>query len=263
MVRGTRLGPYEVVSAAGAGGMGKVYRARDTRLDRIVAIKVLYPRISTDSDLKRRLDLEARALSALNHPNICALYDVGNQDGVDFLVMEYLEGETLADRLRRGPLPTQEVLRYSIEIADALDTAHRQGLIHRDLKPGNIMLTNAGSKLLDFGLVKLTSTASSVPSRVTKSLSPSPEGMLLGTMQYMSPEQIECKDVVAQSDIFSLGLVLYEMATGHRAFAGNSNFAVAGAIVASEPPLLAALQPMVPRDLERILKACQIGRAHV
>jgi len=255
-VAGTRLGPYQLLSAAGAGGMGEVYRARDTRLDRIVAIKVLPAHISSDPNQRRRLGLEARVLSGLNHPNICSLYDVGNQDGVDFLVMEYLEGETLADRLHRGPLPTREVLRYGVEIADALEKAHRQGLIHRDLKPANIMLTSAGAKLLDFGLAKVTGSRSAVESPDTESLSLSNDGMLLGTLQYMSPEQIECKEAGPQSDIFALGLVLYEMVTGQRASAGDSQVAIAGAIVASDPLPITTLQPTAPRDLERIIKAC-------
>jgi len=260
LAAGKRLGPYEVLSPAGAGGMGEVYRARDTRLNRTVAIKVLPEHISSDSDRKKRLELEARALSSLNHPNICALYDVGHQDGVDFLVMEYLEGETLADRLNGGPLPIAEVLRYGIEIAGALDKAHGQGLIHRDLKPGNIMLTKAGAKLLDFGLVKVTGSASTVAPQATLSAALSQVGTLLGTVKYMSPEQIECKEVGPQSDIFALGLVLYEMITAKSAFPGGSEIAIAGAVLASEPRPMSTVQSGRPPGLERVVKACLVKK---
>ncbi len=236
--------------------MGEVYRAMDTRLNRTVAIKVLPAEISSDPDRSKRLRLEARALSSLNHPNICALYDVGRQDGVDFLVMEYLDGKTLADRLIRGPLPIGEVLRYGIEIAGALDKAHGQGLIHRDLKPGNVMLTKAGAKLLDFGLVKMTENPSAGGSQATVSMALSEEGALLGTLQYMSPEQIEGKEAGPRSDIFTLGLVLYEMVTGRRAFAGSSHAAIAAAILSSEPQPMRVLQPATPRALEGVIKAC-------
>ena len=236
--------------------MGEIYRARDTRLNRTVAIKILPEYLSSDPDSRKRLELEARALSSLNHPNICALYDVGHQDGLDFLVMEYLQGETLADRLNRGPLLTGEVLRYGIEIADALGKAHGQGLIHRDLKPSNIMLTKAGAKLLDFGLAKATENASTLAPPLTQSAKLTKEGMLLGTLQYMSPEQIQGKEAGPGSDIFALGLVLYEMVTAKSAFTGNSQAAIAGAIVASEPQPMKTLQPTTPPALERVVKAC-------
>ncbi|MDQ6707708.1 MAG: serine/threonine protein kinase, partial [Acidobacteriota bacterium] len=215
-----RLGPYEIVSALGAGGMGEVYKARDTRLDRTVAVKICTGHF-TD-----RFEREARAISSLNHPNICALYDVGREDGIDFLVMEHLEGESLEARLRKGPLPLPEALQIAIQIADALDTAHRQGVVHRDLKPGNVMLTRGGAKLLDFGLAKITEmpgaasgNRSSLPT-VAQSLTT--EGSILGTFQYMAPEQLEGKEADARSDIFAFGATLYEMLTGRKAFQGSS-----------------------------------------
>src|ERR1022692_596130 len=205
---GTKLGPYEVLSAIGAGGMGEVYKARDTRLDRIVAIKVLPTHLADRSELRERFEREAKTIASLNHPHICVLHDIGQQDGIDYLVMEYLEGETLAQRLVKGPLPLEQVLQYSIEIADALDKAHRKGITHRDLKPGNIMLTKAGTKLLDFGLAKLKKEAapatpfSQLPT-VAQALTS--EGMILGTLQYMAPEQVEGKtdEVDARTDIFA------------------------------------------------------------
>jgi serine/threonine protein kinase len=213
---GTRLGPYEILSPIGAGGMGEVYRARDSRLDRTVALKVLPERFATQPELRQRFEREARAASSLNHPHICALYDVGRQDGIDFLVMEYLEGETLADRLGRGPLPTDQVVRHGIEIAEALDKAHRQGIVHRDLKPGNVMLTKSGAKLLDFGLVKLrgapeASAASAISALVTAERPLTAHGVVLGTFQHMAPEQLEGKEADARTDIFALGTILYEM----------------------------------------------------
>src|SRR5579862_5491798 len=216
---GTKLGPYEIQSPLGAGGMGEVYRARDTRLDRTVAIKVLTEGLESAPEVRQRFDREARAVSSLNHPHICALYDVGHQNGIDYLVMEYLEGETLAARIEKGPLPTPELLRTASQIADALDKAHRRGIVHRDLKPGNVMLTKTGAKLLDFGLAKggeiLQGDMGSSP---TLSRSLTAQGTIVGTMQYMSPEQLEGKEVDARSDIFAFGAVLYEMATGKKAF---------------------------------------------
>ena len=217
---GTRLGPYEVLGPLGAGGMGEVYRARDTRLDRSVAIKVLPSPLSSNPDLRSRFEREAKAVSSLNHPHICVLHDVGYQDGTDYVVMELVEGETLVDRLRKGPLPPEQTLRYGIEIADALDKAHRQGVIHRDLKPSNVMLTKAGSKLMDFGLAKrgLSGDGGGGVSALPTQEKPLTEaGSLLGTYQYMSPEQLEGKDADARSDIWALGCVAYEMATGTRA----------------------------------------------
>src|SRR4029077_11366345 len=215
---GTRLGPYEVLAPIGAGGMGEVYKARDTRLDRAVAIKVLPSNLSSNPELRARLDREARAISSLNHPNICTLYDVGHQDGIDYLVMEFLEGETLADRLRKCPLPPEQVLKYGIEICEGLEKAHRGGETHRDLKPGNVMLTKTGAKLMDFGLAKTAKASTPLSSSLTATLSgPSADqpltarGTVVGTFQYMSPEQIEGKEADARSDIFALGAVLYEM----------------------------------------------------
>src|ERR1700719_690110 len=234
----SRLGPYEIIAAIGAGGMGEVYRARDTRLDRCVAIKVLPSHLSCDPELKGRFEREARTLSSVTHPNICHLYDVGSQSGVDFLVMELLEGETLSHRLQKGPLAVNDLLKVAVEITDALAKAHRLGLIHRDLKPSNIMLTKTGAKLMDFGLAKpaigdpLTG-ATSPPSGETLTTMQSPAslitsvGAVVGTLQYMSPEQIEGKEAAVRSDIFARGSTLYEMATGQHAFAGKSRVAVA------------------------------------
>src|SRR5882762_9695110 len=233
----THLGPYEIVAPLGAGGMGEVYRARDTRLDRTVAIKILPAQFSSDPVRKQRFEREAKTISSLNHPHICVLFDVGQQDGTDFLVMECVEGETLASRLEKGPLPLDQVLKYGAQIADALDKAHRSGIVHRDLKPANIILTPAGAKLLDFGLAKpalplataATLTAAAKQSPVTE------QGTIIGTFQFMSPEQVEGKEVDGRSDIFSLGAVLYEMLTGRRAFEGKSQLSVASAILEKEP----------------------------
>src|SRR5712691_5018662 len=256
---GKRLGPYEILSAIGAGGMGEVYRARDTRLDRIVAIKVLPAHLADEPERRERFEREARTIASLNHPHICTLYDIGRQDGTDFLVMEYLEGETLAQRLLKGPLPLEQVLQYAIEIADALDKAHRKGITHRDLKPGNIMLTKAGTKLLDFGLAKLRQEAapalplSQLP---TADHAVTAQGTILGTLQYMSPEQPEAKEVDARTDIFAFGAVVYEMATGKKAFEGKSQASVIGAIMSSEPVPMSSLQPMTPPALDRVVKKC-------
>ena len=260
---GSKLGPYEIVSPLGAGGMGEVYRARDTRLDRSVAIKVLPTHLSSDPEAKQRFDREARAISSLNHPNICTLHDVGHQGGVDYLVMELLEGETLADRLMKGPLPAEQVLKYGIEICEGLERAHKNGVVHRDLKPGNVMLTKAGAKLMDFGLAKSVTAGNAPASGLTGTLmSPggshplTAQGTVLGTFQYMSPEQVEGKDADARSDIFALGAVLYEMATGKRAFTGKSQASIVAAILASEPQPISAVQPMAPVALERVVKTC-------
>jgi len=247
--------------------MGEVYRARDTRLGRDVAIKVLPAHLASNPDLRLRLEREARAISGLNHPHICILHDIGHQDGMDFLVMEYLEGETLAQRVERGPLPLDDLLRFAIEIADALDKAHRNGLIHRDLKPGNIMLTKSGAKLLDFGLAKTsaqiggvkfssTSTASSPALGTIPSKPLTAEGKIVGTFQYMAPEQLEGKDADARSDIFAFGAVLYEMATGRRAFEGKSQATVIAAIIEREPPPISQVAPMSPPALDRVVKTC-------
>ncbi len=263
LVQGTKLGPYEIQSPLGVGGMGEVYRAKDTRLDRTVAVKILPSHLSDNPEAKQRFDREARAISSLNHPNICTLHDVGHQDGTDFLVMEFLEGETLADRLRKGPLPTELVLKYGIEICEGLERAHKSGVVHRDLKPGNVMLTKTGAKLLDFGLAKSTTAGASLASSLTMTISgPSADqpltaqGTIVGTFQYMSPEQTEGKDADGRSDIFALGAVLYEMATGKRAFTGKSQASIVAAILASEPPPISVAQPMSPPALEQVVKTC-------
>jgi Tol biopolymer transport system component len=259
LTSGTKLGPYEIVAPLGAGGMGEVYRARDTRLDRDVAIKVLSGHFVSDPNLKERFEREARTISQLSHPNICALYDVGSQGGADYLVMECLEGESLADRLMRGPLTVEEVLRYGSQVADALDKAHQRGVIHRDLKPGNIMLTKTGAKVLDFGLAKQAQVKGSSSSALTAMTSPKPltvEGTIVGTFQYMAPEQIEGAEADARSDIFALGCVLYEMATGKRAFAGKTQASVIASILATEPPPLSQAAPMTPPALDRLVRYC-------
>jgi Tol biopolymer transport system component len=257
---GTKLGPYEILSAIGAGGMGEVYKARDTRLDRIVAIKVLPAHLADRAELRERFDREAKTIASLNHPHICTLYDTGHQDGIDFLVMEYLEGETLAQRLLKGALPLEQVLQYAIEISDALDKAHRKGVTHRDLKPGNIMLTKTGTKLLDFGLAKLKQEAS--PANVPLSDLPTAkdpltaQGTILGTLQYMAPEQLEGKEVDARTDIFAFGAVVYEIATGKRAFEGKSQASLIAAILEHEPVAMSSLQPMTPPAVDRVIKRC-------
>jgi len=266
LTSGTKLGPYQILSPAGAGGMGEVYRARDTRLDRTVAIKVLSAKLANRPDLHKRFEREARTISKLTHPHICALYDVGQQEGVDFLVMEYLEGETLSHRLQRGPLAPEQTLKYGTEIAEALGAAHRQGIIHRDLKPLNIMLTKAGAKLMDFGLAKLAelpapveatlsemATAPTLPSQ-EKSLTE--EGVIVGTFRYMAPEQLEGKEADARTDLFALGMVLYEMATGRPAFTGRTKASVIAAILSSEPPPISSLQPLTPPAFDRAVKTC-------
>jgi eukaryotic-like serine/threonine-protein kinase len=256
---GTQLGPHEILSAIGAGGMGEVYKARDTRLERIVAIKVLPAHLADRAELRERFDREARAISSLNHPHICTLYDIGHQDGIDYLVMEYVEGETLAARLAKGPLPFDQVLQYAVEIADALDKAHRKGVTHRDLKPGNIMLTKSGTKLLDFGLAKLrqnVSPATPLSELPTAKDPVTAQGTILGTLQYMAPEQLEGKEADARTDIFAFGVVVYEMATGRKAFEGKSQASVISAIMSSDPLPISSLQPMTPPALDHVVKAC-------
>jgi hypothetical protein len=255
---GTKLGPYEIVAPVGAGGMGEVYRARDTRLDRAVAIKVLPAHLATSSELRQRLEREARAVSSLSHPHICVLHDVGHQGGIDFLVMEFLEGETLAERLARGPLLLHELLTIATEIADALDKAHRQGVVHRDLKPGNVMLTKSGAKLMDFGLAKTNAPSTSLLSSVamTQSSPVTAAGTIVGTFQYLSPEQIEGREADARSDIFGFGVTLYEMATGRSAFEGKTQASLIGAILATKPPPISSLVPLAPPVLERLVKTC-------
>jgi Tol biopolymer transport system component len=247
---GTRLGPYEVVAPLGAGGMGEVWRGRDTRLERSVAIKVLPAEFAENAQLKLRFEREAKTISQLNHPHICTLYDVG--DG--YLVMELLDGESLADRLAKGPLPLREVLKYGVHIAEALGKAHREGVIHRDLKPGNIMITKGGAKLLDFGLAKSALVA--VPDGATVQKPLTQEGFILGTFQYMAPEQLAGEEPDARTDIFALGAMLYEMATGKRAFEGKSRTSLIGAIVSGEPRPMSEIQPLTPPALEHVVRKC-------
>jgi Tol biopolymer transport system component/predicted Ser/Thr protein kinase len=256
---GARLGPYEIEEAIGAGGMGEVYRARDTRLERSVAIKVLAPHLAERQEHRQRLEREAKAISSLSHPHICPLYDVGHEDGVDFLVMEFIEGETLADRIARGPLPMEEVLRYGIQISDALEKAHKQGIVHRDLKPGNVMLTGDGAKLLDFGLARADAGSGedgdlTVSPTVSKPLTAA--GTVIGTYQYMAPEQLEGKTSDARSDIFALGAVLYEMASGRRAFSADTQASLIGAIMHEQPQPVSAVQPMIPPAFDRVIQSC-------
>jgi serine/threonine protein kinase len=258
---GTRLGPYEIDSQIGAGNMGEVYRATDTRLQRVVAIKVLTPHLSDSTESRQRFEREARAISSLNHPHICALYDIGKQGDIDFLVMEYVEGETLEQRLYKGALPLNQLLRYAIDTADALDKAHRHGVTHRDLKPANIMLTKSGAKLLDFGVARLAvHPASPVAIALTEMTADSrkltAEGMLVGTLQYMAPEQLEGGEIDARTDLFAFGAVLYEMATGKPAFTGKSRASLIAAILSSEPASPGQLQPLLPQTLERVVKKC-------
>jgi len=252
---GTRLGPYEIIAIIGLGGMGEVYKARDTRLDRIVAVKILP---SADPGLKQRFEREAKAIAGLSHPHICALYDVGHQDGTDYLVMEYLEGQTLADRLRKGALTLDEALKHAEEIANALENAHRAGIVHRDLKPSNIMLTKTGAKLLDFGLAKLRpQTGCAIAGTTATMTAPlTGSGTILGTLQYMSPEQLEGKDVDQRADIWAFGCIVYEILTGKSAFGGKTQASVIGAIMHGAPPPLLTLQPLTPPALDRIVVRC-------
>ncbi len=260
---GTRLGPYEVLAPLGAGGMGEVYRAKDTRLDRTVAVKVLPSDLAADADRRARFEREGRAVSSLNHPHICTLHDVGRESGVqgtiDYLVMEYVEGETLDDRLAKGPLPLDQVLRFGAEIADALDKAHRHGIVHRDLKPGNVMLTRSGTKLLDFGLAKQSGVGGKsepLSTLETKAKPLTTEGTLLGTFQYMAPEQLEGREADARTDIFALGALLYEMASGKRAFTGKNQASLIAAIMSSEPAPISTVQPTTPAALDWVIKTC-------
>ena len=259
----TKLGPYEILSVTGSGGMGVVYKARDTRLDRIVALKVLPDALVRDPARRQRLEQEARAVSSLSHPHICMLHDVGHQEGIDYLVMEYLEGETLAVRLQQGPLPLDQALRHAVEIAGALDAAHRRGLVHRDLKPGNIMLTPVGAKLLDFGLAKVVHDAPAETAEPDATAAPTAThkpttrtGVIMGTPAYMSPEQATGKPVDARSDIFSFGLILYEMLTGQRAFGGDSEAQALAAMLRDTPPPVRRVRAEIPRDVEQVVQRC-------
>src|SRR5271169_5012278 len=259
---GRRLGPYEILSAIGAGGMGEVYKARDTRLDRVVAIKVLPTHLADRAELRERFEREAKTIASLNHPHICTLFDTGHQDDVDFLVMEYIEGETLAQRLVKGALPIQQVLQYAIEIADALDKAHRKGITHRDLKPGNVMVTKAGTKLLDFGLAKLKQEAApenvSLSDLSTAADPLTAQGTILGTLQYMAPEQVEGKqnEIDARTDIFAFGAVVYEMTTGKRGVEGKTQASLIAKILRVISAPFSSLQPVTPPALARVVKKC-------
>ena len=272
--RGQRLGPYEILEPLGAGGMGEVYRAKDTRLNRTIAIKVLPANVADRTEATQRFEREARAIAAMNHPHICVLHDIGNHQGTDYLVMELLEGETLAQRLAKGPLPIDEAVKYATEITDALDKAHRQGVVHRDLKPGNIMLTKSGAgstgspqaKLLDFGLAKLKQPSDvvqgarpageSLANLITQSANLTHQGAIVGTLQYMSPEQLEGKEADARSDIFALGAIVYEMVTGKRAFDAKSQVSLIAAILDQDPAPVSSVQPRTPRLLDHVVKRC-------
>jgi serine/threonine protein kinase len=271
LTSGTKLGPYEIQSLLGAGGMGEVYRSRDTRLDRIVAVKVLAAHLSSSPELKQRMEREGRAISSLNHPNICQLYDIGSQNGTDYLVMEFLEGETLAERLRKGAMPLNEIFKVGIAVAEALAVAHRNDIVHRDLKPGNIMLTQGGAKLMDFGLAKplglqtAPSGSGTAPPSFTAAATlsgPSPltplttAGSIVGTIQYMSPEQIEGKEADARSDIFAFGAVLYEMVAGKRPFSGKSQISLASSILESDPAPISTVKPQTPPAFEHVVTTC-------
>src|SRR6202162_5156172 len=259
LLAGSRLGPYEIVAPLGAGGMGEVYRARDTRLERTVAVKVLPSHLSSSAEVRQRFEREAKTISQLSHAHICALYDVGHEGETQYLVMEYLEGETLSARLAKGPVPTEQLLRWGIEIGDALDKAPRQGIVHRDLKPGNVMLTKSGVKLMDFGLARAMAPVSS-PSSLTALPTQAPDltadGALLGTLQYMAPEQLEGTVADARTDIFASGAVLYEMATGRKAFSGASQASLISAIMTSEPAAISSIQPTTPPALDHVVRKC-------
>jgi Tol biopolymer transport system component len=260
LTSGTSLGPYKIVAPLGAGGMGEVYRDHDPRLGRDVAIKVLAPQLAATPEVRARFEREARTISQLNHPHICTLHDIGHQDGTDYLVMELLEGETLAHRLEKGPLPVAEVLALGTQIADALDRAHRAGVVHRDLKPGNVMLTKSGARLMDFGLARAALPAAAAPGALTESPTVSRpltrEGTIVGTFQYMAPEQLEGKEADSRSDLWALGCVLYEMATGKRAFEGASQASLIAAILEHEPRPLTELRPLTPPVLDHLVRRC-------
>ena len=264
---GTRLGPYEILTPLGAGGMGEVYKARDTRLDRTVAIKILPDTLAADPQFRDRFEREAKAIAALTHPHICTLYDVGRHEGIDYLVMEHLEGQTLADRLTKGALPLDQALAIATQLADALSTAHRAGITHRDVKPGHVMLTKSGAgstgspqaKLLDFGLAKVSAPVMAGAGASMLPTSPpnlTAQGAILGTFQYMAPEQLEGHEADARTDIFAFGAVVYEMLTGKKAFEGKSHATLIAAIIDSDPPPISTVQPLTPPALDRIVKKC-------
>jgi pimeloyl-ACP methyl ester carboxylesterase len=265
LTMGSRLGPYEVLAPVGAGGMGEVYRARDTRLGRDVAVKVLTSLMSENSEARARFEREARVVSALNHPHICVVHDLGREGEIDYLVMELIEGESLAQRIARGPLPTADVLRIGAEIADALDRAHRAGVVHRDLKPGNVMLSKSGAKLMDFGLARESRLRGVLRgSGFEAAMSESPtiaapltaEGTFVGTSLYMAPEQLEGREPDARGDLWALGCVLYEMATGRRAYDGATSASLISSIMKDEPRPIAEFVPLTPPSLERVIRAC-------
>ena len=255
---GNTLSHYKMIEKLGQGGMGEVYLAEDSRLDRKVALKILPQHLSDRAELRERFEREARAVSRLNHPHICTLYDIGEQDGIHYLVMEHLVGETLEARLAKGALPLEQTLQYAIQIGDALDKAHRQGVVHRDLKPGNIMLTKSGAKLLDFGLAKLQAadTPTNLSALPTEQANLTAEGTILGTLQYMAPEQLEGKEADGRTDIFAFGAMVYEMATGKKAFGGKSQASLIAAIMGQDPRPMAELQPMTPQLLDWVVKRC-------
>ena len=257
---GARLGPYEIIAPAGAGGMGEVYKARDTRLDRMVAIKVLANAAGALPEVRQRFEREARAVSAINHPHICSLFDIGQQNGIDYLVLEFLEGETLAERLRKGALPIEQALRFGMEIAGALEAAHSRGITHRDLKPANIILTASGAKVLDFGLAKMHAQPSALASdgSVLQTLTTplTGAGTIVGTLQYMAPEQLEGKEADTRTDMFAFGTVLYEMISGRRAFQASSQAALISSIMTAEPAPLPSLQPLASSSLDHLVRSC-------
>jgi len=250
-----RLGPYEVLSRIGAGGMGEVFKAHDPRLDRFVAIKVLPESVSSTPEERARFEREARTLASLSHPHICTIFDAGHQDGTDYLVMEFLDGQTLAQKLETGPLPLRESIRIALQIVDALDKAHARGIVHRDLKPGNVMMIGWDAKLLDFGLAQLK------PEQNAGLLSESTQyvdtlGVVLGTLQYMAPEQIEGRNVDARTDIFAFGALFHEMVTGRKAFPANSQAGLIAQIMSADSEPLSKFQPMTPALLERVIRRC-------
>ena len=256
---GSLLGHFQIVEKIGAGGMGEVWSAKDTRLERQVAVKVLPSGFAVSGETRARFEREAKTISSLNHPNICTLYDVGREGDADYLVMELIDGESLAERLAAGPMPLADVLRYGAQIADALDCAHRKNIVHRDLKPGNVMLTKSGAKLLDFGLARIAREARPVVGVTVAETQAQPlteEGSIVGTFQYMSPEQLEGREKGARTDIFALGALLYEMATGHRPFQGDTKASLIAAIISSRPPPLSSVVPLTPPAFEHILEKC-------
>ena len=261
MKPGQTLSHYRLVEQVGEGGMGEVWKAIDTRLDRTVAIKTLPQHLSEAPERRQRFEREARTIARLSHPHICTLFDIGRENDADFLVMEYIDGEVLADRLRQGPLPIDQVLRCGNEIAQAMHEAHRAGIVHRDLKPGNVMLTRRGVKLLDFGLAKLTPAHSAdlsadVPTTAAMMSPLTSDGLVLGTVPYMAPEQLEGREADARTDIFAFGGILYEMATGRRAFTAASQAGLISAIMTADPPSVLELQPGAPPFLDHLITRC-------